>query len=205
MRVAFFHVRQDPVYADIAVFHVKRHMRCKVLHLTDEDTPALAGCTPVRLPWDGRRLMAFRTLHLSQLDGDVLSLGTDVVVQHDLSKVFDWPFDAALTQRTEAVTDKTGFDVTKVMPFNSDVSFTRGPAFWTAAHEQTLKLIGYIEWYAEQVAMAQVAPKFNVLRLDCQNFNYTPRDPAEDVSRRFAVHYKGERKPWMLARRELPA
>lgn len=207
MRVAFFHVRQEPRYADIAVFHVKRHMPgVEVLHITDEQTPALAGCTPFRMPWDGRRLMEFRVLLLSQLDGELLSLGTDVVVQRDLSKVFDWPFDAALTQRTTPVYDATGYDVTRAMPFNSDVSFTRGRQFWTAVHKRTQALMDKLGdeengiWYAEQVAMAQVAPQFDVLRLACENFNHTPKTEDEDVSRRFAVHYKGNRKPWMLAR-----
>src|SRR5512139_3288714 len=134
MIVAFFHVRQNPIYADIAVAHAKKHMpQASMLHITDEETEPLKDCNVLRMPWDGKDLTTFRTLLLSQLDGEVLSLGTDVVVQHDLSKVFDWPFDAALTMRTEPVMSPDGVDLAKLMPYNSDVSFTRGRQFWTAA------------------------------------------------------------------------
>jgi len=39
--------------------------------------------------------MVFRALLLSKIEGQVLSLDTDVVVQWDLCKVFDFPFDVA--------------------------------------------------------------------------------------------------------------
>jgi hypothetical protein len=83
------------------------------------------------------------------------------------------------------------------MPINCGVMFSRSPAFWHACLEWCSgKDVG---WYADQLAVAAVWKRFNVLRLHCDNFNYTPRSRDEDVSSRYAVHYKGKRKEWMCA------
>lgn len=205
MIVAFFHVRQDPAYADIAVQHVQKQMPgVRIVHMTDEETPLLAGCTSYRRPWDGNDLTAFRAELLSYLDDEVLSLGTDVIVQRDLSPVFAWPFDAALTMRTDPILTPAGTDVTRLMPYNTDVAFSRGTAFWKAAHEVCVSARGKFGWYADQQAAAIVAPRFNVLKLHVSNFNHTPSSADEDVSKRYAVHYKGQRKAWMLPLRLSP-
>jgi hypothetical protein len=83
------------------------------------------------------------------------------------------------------------------MPINCGVMFTRNPAFWAAClewcaqHEVT-------DWYADQLSVAAVHKRWNTLRLHTDNFNYTPLKRHEDVSRRLIVHYKGDRKEWMV-------
>ena len=195
MIAAFFHARQADTYAKMAVSAFKATNKCPVLHLTDETSPGLDGCEVVRLPWDGSEAMTFRALHLSQLEGEVLSLDTDIIVQRDLSRVFDWPFDAALTQRDGPIRTPDGFDLTTIMPFNGGVVFSRSQKFRQAVYEWCAG--SEDGWYVDQLALAHVAKDFDILKLHCDNFNYTPRSPSEDVSMRFAVHYKGPRKDWM--------
>ena len=198
MRVAFLHAGQDPKYAQVMVASVRRHMPgVEILQLTDETTPAIDGCAPVRLPWDGEEPMFFKMAHLARLHGDVLALDTDVVVQADLSGVFTLPFDMAFTWRDGPIRGPGGQDIAKIMPINCGVMFQREPRFWLACMDwcQQHKCD---HWCADQLAVAHNAIFWDVLRLHCENFNYTPNKRTEDVSQRLVVHYKGDRKEWML-------
>ena len=198
MRVAFLHAGQDPKYAQVMVASVQRHMPgVEILQLTDMDTPAIDGCVPIRDAWDGTEPMFFKMTHLSRLSGDVLALDTDVVVQADLSGVFSLPFDVALTWRDGPIWGPKGEDITKLMPINCGVMFCRNAKFWEACLDWCRKH-QCDHWCADQISVAYVARDFDVLSLHCNNFNHTPNKPDEDVSRRLAVHYKGDRKEWML-------
>lgn len=194
MKVAFLHARQDPLFAGLMVKSVRRHMDCEIAQLTDDDTPAIDGCTVIRKTWCGNP-MIFKMQHLAELDGDVLVLDTDVIVQADLSAVFDHPFDVALTRRRGPIWDTDGNDVTIPMPYNCGVMFSRSKAFWRACLEWCPDDVG---WYADQLAVAAVSPNFDTLTLECDEYNYTPKRSDEDLTGRKAVHYKGARKEWML-------
>lgn len=194
MRVAFLHARQDPVFAEIMLESVRKHMDCEILHLTDEDTPGLAGCTVIRKPWNSNPML-FKMGFLAELEGEIIVLDTDVIVQADLRGVFEYPFDVALTKRKGPVWDTEGTDVTIAMPYNCGVMFTRNPEFWKACIKWCPPDVG---WYADQLAVAAVSPQWETLVLDCAEWNYTPSSRLEDVSMRKVVHYKGMRKGWML-------
>lgn len=194
MRVAFLHARQGPKYAQAMLRSVQKVMPgVECLHLTDVDTPPLDGTTTVRAEWTHPNAMIFKMEHLLQLEGDVLVLDTDVIVQHDLSPVFRFPFDVALTWRDGPIRDPDGNDITKVMPINCGVMFQRSPDFWR--HCLIWCSGRNPGWYADQLAVAQNWWKVNCLRLHCDHFNYTPRSADEDVSMRYAVHYKGKSRP----------
>lgn len=196
MKVAFLHAGQDPKYALKMVASVRRHMDCEILQLTDGSTQAIEGCVTVRMPWTDGNPTLFKMRHLAEISGDVLILDTDVIVQADLSPVFKLPFDVALTWRPGPIWDRElGVDVTKAMPYNCGVMFSRRQQFW---HECLDWCDGKeLGWYADQLAVANVSPYWNTLKLHTDNFNYTPSRQDEDVSRRLVVHYKGARKDWM--------
>ena len=59
---------------------------------------------------------------------------------------------------------------------------------------------GAVRGFPTHDALTAVSPHYRRLVLHCDNFNYTPGKEAEDVAQRFAVHYKGQRKQWMLNR-----
>jgi len=195
MKVAFLHARQDPACANLMVASVRKHMPdVEIVHLTDDDTPAIPGCTVVRRTWQ-RNPMLFKMGHLAELSGEVIVLDTDVIVQADLREVFEYPFDVALTKRQGPIWDTEGNDVTITMPYNCGVMFYRNPAFWKACIEWCPPDIG---WYADQMAVAAVSPQWETYVLECDEYNYTPGYADEDVSSRKVVHYKGARKGWML-------
>lgn len=196
MKLAFLHVNQDPKWAELMVASVRRFIDCEALQLTDIDTPLVSGCTAVRRQFDGENLTMFKMEHLSNIDGEILVLDTDIIVQKDISKVFAFDFDVALTWRDGPILSDSGQDLAKLMPINCGVMFSRSPAFWAHCLEWSKEHPG--GWYADQFAVAANWRRFNVLRLNCDNFNHTPNTKAEDVSKRYVVHYKGKRKEWML-------
>jgi hypothetical protein len=199
VKVAFPFARQDPKYAQVMVASVKRHMpNAEILQLTDDETPEIQGCRAVRMKWQGDDAFTiFKLKHLVWLSGDVLVLDSDVVVQADLSPVFELPFDVAATWRDGPIKGPKGDDITKIMPINTGVMFCRNHGFWSVC----LQFCGehFInEWCADQLSAPAAVRQFNTLRLHCDNFNYTPKSRDEDVSQRLVVHYKGDRKEWML-------
>jgi hypothetical protein len=177
---------------------VNRHMPfAKVMQWTDEETPVVKGADHVlRMPWDGDNPMLFKMGFLAANVGEVLALDTDIIVQADISSVFKLLFDVALTWRDGPIWDEDHQDITKIMPINCGVIYSREGGFWKDCLRWCDdKPVG---WYADQLSVAALYKQWNTLRLHTDNFNYTPLKKHEDVSRRFAVHYKGTRKEWML-------
>lgn len=195
MKLAFLHVNQDQKWAEMMVASVRRFVDCEALQLTDQETPGIEGCTAVRMDFEHENLTMFKMEHLSRLEGDILVLDTDVIVQKDISKVFAFDFDVALTWRDGPIWSDDGQDLAKIMPINCGVMFSRSPRFWAHCIEWSKQHPG--GWYSDQFAVAANWRRFNVLRLNCDNFNHTPNSKAEDVSKRYVVHYKGKRKAWM--------
>ena len=200
MIVAFLHVGTDARLPTKMVEHVRRVMpQHQVLHMTDSETPAIEGVSRRQeIPYDGSRLMTYRLQHLAELAEPAIILDTDVIVQADLSAVFDKDFDVALTKRKGRIL-YGGKDIVKSMPYNTGVMFSRSQAFWRDCYALCKKAPQDMQrWFGDQLCVAAVAPKYKVLELPCSKFNYTPATQNEDVSAKFAVHYKGQRKDWML-------
>lgn len=180
--------------ADLAEMMVNSVTRCmpyaKVIQQTDEKTPQLPFVDEV---WRKTRTGDFiehRFGMLSELKEECLSLDYDVIVQADLSHVFNDDWDVCLTD-AGGESDPTRF--------NSGVMFLRpsGNGFWREVVEEYQK---YKDgWMGGQVAVAKVVKKtsYRVKRLDRSEYNYTPHKQSEDVSKRLVVHYKGLRKQWM--------
>jgi hypothetical protein len=198
MRLAFMSVGESPRYALMMLASARKVMPgIEVIQLTDMETPEVDGATALRLKHIYDDLTTFRMAHLSTLEGDVICVDTDVLIQSDLRPLFAFNFDVALTWRNKQILDPNGVNITKLMPYNTGVMFQRNPRFWAKALEWCRgKDIG---WYCDQVAAAELAPQFNVLKLHCDNFNYTPKSADEDVSMRHVVHYKGKSRKFLDA------
>ena len=202
MIVAFMSVDESPKYANVMVSALNNAMPgVEIVQLTDMNTPAVDGTTPIRSDRKFDNLTIFRMDHLSRLDGDVLCIDTDVIVQKDMSPVFAFDFDVALTWRSELIHDPNGVNITILMPFNTGVIFSRNPFFWEEAVRFVIdKDIG---WYSDQIAVASLSNHFNVLKLHCDNFNYTPKNEDDNLSARYAVHYKGKARKFMNIKYDL--
>jgi lipopolysaccharide biosynthesis glycosyltransferase len=206
--VAFVHVGQDGLLPSIMVATVRRAMpRARIVQLTDETTAPVAHVHDIiRAPYDGKHLMTFRLAHFAQLEPcNAVFLDTDVMVQKDLEPLFDWTFDVALTIREGAIPDPHGVDVTASMPYNTGVMLSKpeGWEFWEEAskHCETLPDDAR-RWWGDQFSVKTIAEVIPlcILDLPCDIYNYTPSSETEDLSDRFVVHYKGQRKPWMIRR-----
>jgi hypothetical protein len=203
MIVSFLHVGPDPTLAEIMVASVKRHMpTVPIIHMRDEATPQIAGCSSQVIPWDGRHLMTYRLQHLAAMPKrEMATLDTDVVVQKDLRPVFWRPFQVALTKRKGPIYDPNGVDLAQEMPYNAGVVFTRSAAFWTDCYAWCRESPEALQtWYGDQHALKRFAKDYEALELDCGHWNYTPATADEDVSHKAIVHFKGRRKQWMIDR-----
>jgi len=200
MKIAFLHAKQDSTCARIMLGSARRQMpNAEIIQMTDMDEPPLDGVdTVLRMPWDGTKDDAtkWRLRHLERIDGDVISADTDIVFRRDVSKVFDWDFDIAIARRDGPIMTPDGRDLTKIMAFNSGIMWCRNNAVWKRCL-QWLAKHDDIGWYSDQMAVNMVLPEFHVLKLHADNFNYSPSRIGENLSRRYVVHYKGKRKPWM--------
>jgi len=200
MDVGFLMVGEQPCVATM-VRSVRRVIpNARIVQMSDKGTPEVPGVDEVRrLPYDGY-LMKFRLKHLADWPHEqALILDTDVIVKADVSDVFDQPFDLALTRRSKPEMSADGVDMAKRHPYNCGVMFSRSPAFWLECYrwlqDAKPKLWG---WWGDQEAVINVAPRYNILDLPVEEFNWSPSGP-EELSDARIWHYKGAiRKQWML-------
>lgn len=178
--------------------------QAKIVQMTDQDTAPVRGVDEViRKRWDKRFLMVYRLLHLKDFPAsNAVFLDTDVVVQKDLSHIFDENFDICLTRRYGIVRDPTGYNLAEEMPYNTGVMFSKpsGWPFWNQTYECSLSFPKEDkEWWGDQVAIKKAADvtTLKIIELPCDLYNYTPRKHDENLSEKFVVHYKGARKEWM--------
>ena len=206
MIVAFLHVVDESRFKYTSNDHRLVHLMVdsvrktmpgtEIVHMTDEHTAPIGGTKTVRRKFEHDNPMLFRMESVVELDGEVIVLDTDVIVQKDIRPVFGFEFDVAMTWRSEKILDPNGVNVSELMPYNTGVMFLRNMDFmrdcikWGAN-----KGFG---WYTDQASVAEVGKKYNVLKLHCDNFNYTPRSASEDLSSRYVVHYKGNRRSFLL-------
>lgn len=206
MTVGFFHVGPaGSVHVRLAerlVASVRRVMpNVPIVQMTDSETPAIAGVFHVerREP----RPIAIGTLeHFAACDGDWLLVDTDVIVQADVRHIFRHPFDIAVATREGTLRRReVGKKFMDRMPFNKGAVFSRSPAFWAAAADLRLQSEKAQAWMGDQQSMNTIirSGAFKVITLP-SGYNYPPLTAREDVSRHQILHYKGDRKPWMLER-----
>lgn len=201
VKVTFLHVGEDTRLPDIMVQSVKDALGgVEIIQMTDMVSPEIKGVTGVsRRVYDGN-LMTFRMEHLAALEGNWITLDTDIVVLKDFRDVFDKDFDVALTKRTGQILDPDGNDIAAIMPFNTGVMFSRNQSFWTNALKVLKKMPESAhKWWGDQLSVRLTAETgvFNVLELDCDDYNYSPNTETS-VKDCYVVHYKGKRKEWML-------
>jgi hypothetical protein len=204
--IGFLHIGAFSEIVPIMIRSVRAAMpAASIVQMTDQATAPMAGVDQViRKHYDGVHLMTYRLRHLSEFPScEALFLDTDVVVQQDLSQLFEQTFDIALTRRDKAIPTPNGVDVAKVAPYNTGVMLSKpsGSEFWLHAHDYCARMSDeYQKWWGDQLAVkaiAEVAP-LRIMELPCEIFNYTPASEREDLSGKAVVHYKGDRKAWML-------
>jgi lipopolysaccharide biosynthesis glycosyltransferase len=172
----------------------------EIVQLTDLHTKQVKGTSKVvRKPFNGY-LMTFRMEHLADLTGRWITFDTDIIVNADLSHVFDTDFDVALTKRYGKILDERGKDIVQMMPYNTGVMFSRNPQFWKEAYRLLLKMPESAhKWWGDQLSVRLVADsqKYSLFELPCDTYNYSPKT-LEDHKQCLVLHFKGARKEWIL-------
>lgn len=187
--------------AALLVASVKRAMPgMAVVHLTDEETPAVPSADRVqRLPGGP---VAFGCLKAyAACEGEWLFVDTDVLVQRDVRPVFERPFDIAVATREGTLLPKeVGTKFMAGMPFNKGAVFSRSPLFWQEACEHLRRNLSAKrqDWMGDQLAMCAVIARGGYrVELLSNAYNYPPKERHEDVGDKFILHFKGARKKWM--------
>lgn len=220
--VAFPFTRPLPEkLAVMMIESVRRHVSgpLHVVQMSDDATAPVMGTDSVRR-LEKRDFIEWRLQHMInlthvQVNGPysvdafkILWLDYDVIVQLDLAQIFlrlenkTIPFDVALTRRDAR--EKTVSDALLAdCPHNMGVAWSLGSgrALWIRALQIYRTFKNPDGWMDGQRAIERAiadTPAVKVLSLSCHDYNYTPQNPGEDLSDKWAVHYKGERKRWLV-------
>lgn len=133
-----------------------------------------------------------RCLANAEVIGDCLFLDTDIIIQEDVSGVFSHSFDICVTRREHMIE--------AAIPYNMGVAFTRSREFW---RHVALQIPNGNHWRDSELAFSKIAmirSEYTVRELPGRFYNRIPLRAGDDVSEASIVHYKGQRKNWMLAR-----
>jgi hypothetical protein len=170
--------------------------------MSDLMTPAVEGVDEVvRIPFK-IPLMSYRLKHLAELKhDDLLIVDTDVIAKTSVSDLWDDEFDVALTKRESGeLYGGDGTDLASRMDFNTGVMFSRSRDFWAECYRWLVRQEDSLQrWYGDQRAVFEVVARghYEVLVLDCAEYNWAPNS-REDTSQARFWHYKGGiRKKWM--------
>jgi hypothetical protein len=190
--------------ARIMVASVRRTMPgVPVRMITDLNTPAIAGIDVFRVDTKGYGEFIPWLCHAcSMIEGEVLYLDSDVVVQQDLRPILNIPADLVLPYRGMKIVDD------HMQPFIFGVVAYKTAAIWKEFEERVLKMQPKERmWYGSQIAACDMwmeenngRGKWTIVPIPRDTYNYTPKD-ADDVNpEAWALHYKGKRKAWMRER-----
>lgn len=171
----------------------------EIYHLTDGLTKSPQGVTDtIRI--GGDMPMAIRRVSLhEQCKGDWLFVDTDIIFRKSVEHVFDEPFDIGLTNRDGTITHEGKY--AEVMPYNIGVVFSRNPEFWTMVKGYLVQMPEkYQQWEGDQRIVCELMKHdhgFKVKILPGAIYNYPPKS-ADDSHDAAIMHYKGNRKKWLL-------
>ena len=212
MDICFLHIGENRSLPEIMVRSARLAMRdARIVQFTDESTLPVAGVDEViRRPVSGEELMIARLDHLACFEHrEALFLDTDIIVRRDLRKVFDLPFDVALTRRygTLMVVDDDPFrphfpsgNLIDYMPYNAGVMFSRTRDFWVDCRKacESMHPI-FRRWYGDQMALKAVVEggDYAVVELAAHKLNYAPEHAKDWPNDALILHFKGARKAWM--------
>jgi len=190
------------IFADMMLRSVKRVMPgVEVVQFTDERSSILYGVDSF-IRKEGKNVCRLRLEHYGS-DGNWIFLDTDLIVQADVRHVFDTEFDIALVDRAGSLLPgEVGSAFMQRMPYNLGAVFSRSPMFWTAAlrtfdeFSDDIKQEIIADQLAVNIAVKETA--VNVKILPGMPYNLSPQKVDQDVQQAAIVHYKGNRKHWML-------
>lgn len=195
MRVVFVQYGEDIQYATMMVASCKRR-GYEVWQLADMAAPEVPGIDRIqREPMSGPRNL-WRYKRLADLDGEYVSLDTDMLVASDISHGFGG--DVALSWRSPNLVVVDGEPIP--MPYNGGLVMVSNPAFirecYARMQAQDPK---QSDWWGDQIALRDVAQSgaFAVRELRDTRWNFSPNGLGEIYDGALIYHFKGLRKRMM--------
>lgn len=188
--------------ARIMVASARKHMPgTNVLMITDAKTSALDGVPVVRFSTDGYAdFIPWLTNACSLMEGEVLYLDSDVVVQRDLRPLLNVDADIVLPYRGMKMVDG------HLQPFIFGCVAYKNAAIWKEIRDRVLAMPEKErQWYGSQIAVFDMwveqsngIGKWKIASVPRNVYNYTPRDAEDAPADKWVLHYKGrKRKAWM--------
>lgn len=191
MRFAIFSAGESSEMADMCAATIRHHHpHAEIVHLTDQDTPLLAGADyALRAQWrrGEESPIRLRARLLARLSAEpTLSLDSDTLVRANVDELSTPGFDIALTYRHYAPR------------YNAGVMISRGTRFWSDLCGRIDALPDPLSFTAIEEILPQMVRSgdYRVRELPWQAWNcWNMREHA--IRRARIVHYKGARKKYM--------
>lgn len=157
-----------------------------VIELADDIALEIDGVDEIIRKPKNAPYAPYRWSRLVEIDPPFLSVDTDVLFLKDAEDIASDAHDVVLTERSNPT-----------MPFNSGV-------FWVGKRGFVEDCLNHIlaaskhdqDWFADQLAMAAMAKKHNVLARPCKCWNLTAGEAMSNETR--IVHFKGKRRKAMM-------
>lgn len=186
----------SPSLAYVMADSVRKHMPdAELIHVTDAPCDKLRGFDSQMIVKHERDYVDQLLQTLCSIEGQVLSLDYDIVMQCDVSDVFALDFDACFTSRPPTSKKLS-------QSYNMGVVFSKNPEFWNEVRRIYLVQPLRDGWMNSQTLVTFIAKslgkKYKVMEIDGGVYNFSPATEFDDLAGKKIVHYKGRRKPWML-------
>jgi hypothetical protein len=173
----------------------------EVWQITDEEGQAFPGCEVFRYPRGDDGFVLWRAKAYAAFNKPGLYCDDDMIFQKSFEPLLALDFDVCLTRREQRIMTTDGVCITDTQPFNGGFALVRNDVYWPHIVKK-IEEMGRKEqhWYGDQLAMAALVNVYKTLILPCSLYNYTPdkyEDMQKDMSDKWMVHFKGQRKAWM--------
>ena len=188
----------------IMVHYLRKNMpNAKIVHITTLDFPACDGVDEVFrverktdfVDWAYEALIKLMESPIMNGCDGLLQIATDVIIQDDVSNVFSNVFDVASCKYPFYTRTDGAYcgDVNFIKP--SGVQFLKDVLNTYRAYPEIQD-----GWEGMQTAYLEVVKqsKHNFKELNYDAYCFTPESADEEVDNAYIVHYRGQRKKWMI-------
>lgn len=186
--------------ANLMIASIRRSMpHARIVQLSNLDFPRVEGIDDIFrhhnrgdfARWAYEALISF----MQTCDDNIIQLGTDMVVMQNLSEVFNDDFVVAASPYP-AITRTDG-------AYCGDGVFWKFPAIDAVRDmlgQYNADILIQDGWEGYQTAMLRTFKNktFKFKSLDFDTYNRTPNEPGTDLTGAKIVHYRGNRKTFMI-------
>ena len=173
----------------------------EIWQLTDEDGIEYPGCNVFRFPRGDDGFVLWRAKAYAAFNKPGLYCDDDMIFQRDYEPIMALDFDVCLTRQDRKVVDPNGVCISDIMNYNGGFAIVRNENYWPHIVMKIQEMPpDNQKWWGDQLAMMTLVNVYKTLILPCSIYNFTPskhEDMQKDMSDKWMIHFKGNRKSWM--------